>query len=134
MNALVTGGAGFIGTNLVRKLVEDGDRVIVVDNLHSGSLDNLSDIFSEITFLQTTAGTIPRLDIKEPDIIFHLGIYSSSPMYKRDPSLCGKAINDAISLFNYAADHKIPVIYASSSSLYNVQNPPHHEKLEILPT
>ncbi|HEC92511.1 MAG TPA: NAD-dependent epimerase/dehydratase family protein, partial [Candidatus Atribacteria bacterium] len=110
---LVTGGAGFIGSNLVEKLVENND-VVVVDNLHTGSLENLKEFKNKVKFINKSCGEITSEDIGEIDGIFHIGIYSSSPMYKEDRSLVGKAINDFLTILELARREKCKIVFASS--------------------
>ena len=52
MNIAVTGGAGFIGSHIVEKLVERGDNVIVIDNLVTGKKDNLKKVWNKIDFFE----------------------------------------------------------------------------------
>ncbi len=131
MNILVTGGAGFIGSNLVEELVRENN-VTVLDNLHSGDLKNLKNVKDRINIIKDSSNNLSKLKLPDIDIIFHLGIPSSSPMYKQNPFFVGEAINGAISVFEYAKNQKVKkVIFASSSSLYNGLQPPHHENMEI---
>ncbi len=131
MNILVTGGAGFIGSNLVEELVRENN-VTVLDNLHSGNLENLKNVKDTINIIKDSCNNISKLELPDIDVIFHLGIPSSSPMYKQNPFLVGEAINGAIGVFEYAKKEKVKkVIFASSSSLYNGLQPPHHENMEI---
>jgi len=127
----VTGGCGFIGSNLVERLVKDGYDVIVFDNLSTGNLRNIEGL--NVRFFNKPYQNIPVL-VPDADLIFHLGMPSSSPMYKRDPGLLGRTINDAISIFEYAKERKCKVIYASTSSLYNGNNPPYREDMPIYVT
>ena len=132
MNVVVTGGAGFIGSNLVSGLIKEHD-VTVLDNLHIGSDDNLKDVRSEITFINDSSGNIGnRLSNSDIDAIFHLGIPSSSPMYKENPMLVGSAINDAISVFEFAKKMDAKVVFASSSSLYNGLPTPNREDMDVM--
>ena len=138
MRILITGGAGFIGSNLVKELVKEHS-IIILDNFHTGSYDNLKDIKQQISIINDSCNNINRPDsnIRKIDcsniyMIFHLGIPSSTPMYKEDPLLVGEAINGTINIFEFAKKHKIEkVIYASSSSLYNGIRPPHREDMNI---
>jgi len=134
MNVVVTGGAGFIGSNLVSGLIKEHD-VTVLDNLHTGSDDNLKDVRSEITFINDSSGNIGnRLSNSDIDAIFHLGIPSSSPIYKENPMLVGSAINDAISVFEFAKKMDVKVVFASSSSLYNGLPTPNREDMDVMVT
>ncbi|MEM1581436.1 MAG: NAD-dependent epimerase/dehydratase family protein [Candidatus Bathyarchaeia archaeon] len=128
MRVLVTGGCGFIGSNLAERLVRDGYEVVIFDNLSTGSLRNIEGL--SVKFLSEPYQRISAL-IPDVDVIFHLGMPSSSPMYKRDPTLVGKTINDAITIFEYAKEKKCKVVYASTSSLYNGNNPPYREDMPI---
>lgn len=131
MKILVTGGAGFIGSNLVEELIKENS-VIVLDNLHSGSLDNLKEAKEKIKIINDSCNNICELKLPKVDIIFHLGIPSSSPMYKQNPLLVGEAINGSINVFEYAKKEKVKkVIFASSSSLYNGLQSPHNENMDI---
>lgn len=94
MKALVTGGAGFIGSNLVEALVDDYE-VTVLDNLHTGSMDNLKLVQKDVNFIKGSCNNCLDLGL-EPEVIFHLGIPSSSPMYKKDSFLVGEAINGMV--------------------------------------
>jgi len=71
MRALVTGGAGFIGSNLVDALVDDYE-VDVLDNFHTGSMDNLAEIHKNVQVIKGSCNDCLSFDLK-PDIIFHLG-------------------------------------------------------------
>lgn len=128
MTALVTGGAGFIGSNLVEELVRRGESVIVLDNLQTGSPRNLEGLDVEIVMM--SCNDIPRLDVNA-EMIYHLGIPSSSPMYKENPFLVGEALNGFIALMELARRCGARVVYASTSSLYNGLEPPHREDMGI---
>lgn len=133
MKALVTGGAGFIGSNLVEALVDDYE-VTVLDNLHTGSIKNLTDVKKDVKVIEGSCNDCLSFDLS-PDVIFHLGIPSSSPMYKKNPNLVGEAINGTISIMELARKSgSKKVVFASSSSLYNGIPAPHREDAAILVT
>ena len=130
MKALVTGGAGFIGSNLVEALIDDNE-VTVLDNLHTGSMDNLKSVQRDVKFIKGSCNNCLDLGL-EPEIIFHLGIPSSSPMYKKDPFLVGEAINGMVAIMELARKSETKkVVFASSSSLYNGVPTPHREDAVI---
>ena len=133
MSILVTGGAGFIGSNLVEALLKDGEEVVVVDNMHTGSPANLEGLRGSLRLIQGSCNDLPGLDL-EPQQIYHLGIPSSSPMYKANPLLVGEAINGFISVLETARRSGARLIYASSSSLYSGLLPPHREDMTIAVT
>ncbi|KXB05528.1 nucleoside-diphosphate sugar epimerase [candidate division MSBL1 archaeon SCGC-AAA382A13] len=128
---LVTGGAGFIGSNLVETLVEQGEDVTVLDNLSTGTKNNLQKVIDEVDLIEKPCSEIPNLDIEKPDKIFHIGIPSSSPMYRENPLLVGSAINEFIKIMEFAKENDSKVVYASSSSMYGKCEPPHSEDMEI---
>ncbi|MCX8166735.1 MAG: NAD-dependent epimerase/dehydratase family protein [Candidatus Micrarchaeota archaeon] len=137
-NVIVTGGAGFIGSHLVERLLEtektkENINMYVIDNLHTGSLNNLKKVKNKINFIYGNAGETKNLNIKT-NIIFHLGIYSSSPMYKENPELCSVVIKDFINLLEFARRNDAKVVFSSSSSIYNLLEPPHSEDMHIIPT
>jgi len=130
MRFVVTGGAGFIGSHLVRRLLKEGHEVIVIDNFHTGSPDNLKGL--NVKIIQGNSSEISR--VKSCDGIFHLGIYSSSPMYKENRSLVSQTIHDFIALLEYAKEHGVKIVFASSSSLYNGNPIAWREDMPIIPT
>jgi nucleoside-diphosphate-sugar epimerase len=122
MKLLVTGGAGFIGSHLVDKLIDQGHRVFIIDNLSAGKEENLnfkanfynSDIcdFEEIKPL-----------FKDIDYVFHLAAIPRVPISIDDPLGTSKNnILGTLNVFKAAVDHKVKrVIFASSSSVYGEQ-------------
>jgi UDP-glucose 4-epimerase len=128
MKYIVTGGCGFIGSNLVRKLFRDGNEVVVIDDCSTGAMSNLPGKFTVLKRISEIKKT------EDIDGIFHLGIPSSTPLYRNDRTLVGKAISEFIDIMEYARENKIKVVYASSSSVYNGNKPPYREDMPILAT
>ena len=133
MSILVTGGAGFIGSNLAEDLLASGQKVTVLDDFSTGSNENLRDLSEGIEVVAASCLDLPNLEIR-PDSIYHLGVPSSSPMYKRKPMLVGEAINGMIAVLELAKVAECRVVYASTSSLYSGQTPPHREDMEVIVT
>ncbi len=133
LRAAVTGGAGFIGSNLVARLIVDGNDVVIIDNFSTGSKE-IASILRErgATLMEGPSSLIS--DLTPVDAVFHLGMPSSSPMYKRDPSLLSNVIRDSIAGFEYARRTGARIVYASTSSLYNGNEPPFSEDMQIFPT
>jgi UDP-glucose 4-epimerase len=131
METVVTGGCGFIGSNLAERLMKEGHSVTVFDNLHTGNPSNIEGL--GVKFFNEPYSRLSALT-PNIDVIFHIGIPSSTPMYKENPMLVGKAVNDAIEIFEYAKKNKCKVIYASSSSIYNGNNPPYREDMPVYVT
>ena len=83
--AVVTGGAGFLGSHLCEYLVQAGDRVICVDNLDTGSLQNIEHIRDD-AFVFVNRDMIDHLEIDEPiDFVYHLASPASPIDYLRLP-------------------------------------------------
>ncbi|HOO54545.1 MAG TPA: GDP-mannose 4,6-dehydratase [Methanothrix sp.] len=130
MSVLVTGGAGFIGSNLVEDLLNSGEDVTVMDNLSTGSLDNLKDLDGCLEVVKADCSDLFELDI-HIDAIYHIGIPSSSQIYRRDPFLVGDSINEMIAILELAKKEGCRVVYAASSSVYGDLTPPHQEDMRI---
>lgn len=130
MKVLVTGALGFIGSNLTERLVREGYDVSALDNLHTGTEENVQTIKDKIKIFKMDAGDIDKTNEKF-DVIFHNGVYSSSPMYKKNPHLTAKALDEWISILEYAKNNGSGIIFASTSSMYNGIEPPHKE--DIIP-
>ena len=79
MKAVVTGGAGFIGSNLAAKLLSEGMDVIVIDNFSTGSQE-MADILAERGAEIIRGNSSEIINVRGVDVIFHLGMPSSSPM------------------------------------------------------
>lgn len=130
MSTLITGGAGFIGSNLVEELLKEGEDIVVLDNMHTGSPGNLEGLQGSLKLIRASCNDLPGMDLN-PEKIYHLGIPSSSPMYKKNPYLVGEALNGFTAVFELARRTGARVVYASSSSLYNGLLPPHREGMTI---
>lgn len=131
MRYIVTGGAGFIGSNLARKLVGEGHDVTVVDNFHTGSMDNLRGLEKKLQVVKATSCDIPKPILEDADGLFHLGIPSSTPMYRENRLLVGETINEFIRILN---NYPGRIVFASSSSVYNGCNIPYIEDMTLVPT
>ncbi len=128
---IVTGGAGFIGSNLVDALCSE-NKVYVIDNMHTGSEKNLAAAMrsGNVKLIKEDSKTIGRHGI-EADLVFHLGMYSSSPMYRENPNLVNEVVEGAINVLEYVKSRKCPMVFASTSSVYSGITPPHRE--DIIP-
>ena len=128
---IVTGGTGFIGSNLVDKLAEKNE-VVVIDNFHTGHQKNIESLLknNKVQLKTMDVKNIHQLDFKA-DYVFHMGIYSASPMYRNDPFLVSEVVSGMISVLEYAKKNKSKVVFASTSSIYNGIKPPHRE--DIIP-
>lgn len=130
---LVTGGAGFIGSNLVEELLKVGNEIVVVDNLSTGSLDNVAGFKDKVKFIRASAAEVLDLpELKGVAGIYHLGIPSTTALYRDDPYLMGTAINDFIAILELAKRENCKIVWASSSSVYNGNKPPFTEDMPVL--
>ncbi|NQT25571.1 NAD-dependent epimerase/dehydratase family protein [candidate division KSB1 bacterium] len=117
---LVTGGAGFVGSNLVDRLVEEGAEVIVLDDLFTGRKENITN-FNSIEFIQGSVSDIELIDklIKRVDLVFNLAVRNiivstKSPLLDFQVNTGG-----IVNILLAAKKHGIErVIYTSSASIY----------------
>jgi len=125
MRYVVTGGAGFVGSNLVKLLVKEGHSVVVVDNLHTGKKENLESIYKKIEFENVDIRNYELLKkiTKNIDGVFHqaaLTVVQDSfdkPEEYYDVNVVGTE-----NIFNLAHENNFKVVYASSSSVYGHKN------------
>ena len=86
MIILVAGGAGFIGSNLCRKLINEGNRVICLDNLYTGSIKNVDDLLHNSKFAFMLHDITYPINIKTNiDQIYHLACPASPSKYQKNP-------------------------------------------------
>lgn len=122
MEYLVTGGAGFIGSNIVKRLVQMKKQVRVLDNLLTGRLENLRDVISKIEFIQgdiTDETTVER-SLQGVKYVLHLAALPSVPRSVEDPITSDK-INcyGTLRLLVSARNAKVKrFVFSSSSSVY----------------
>lgn len=121
-NVLVTGGAGFIGSNLVEYLLERDYNVRVVDNLFAGSKDNLSGVMDDIDFIESDIRDMTSMigHCRDIDGIVHLAAISSVALSIEEPVMCNDVnINATINLLNIAKKQGVAkFVFASSSAIY----------------
>jgi UDP-glucose 4-epimerase len=120
---LVTGGAGFIGSNLVRALLERGDDVVVLDNFATGSRANLDGLSVRVVERELRSYERVHNAVRGAEIVFHLGALGSVPRSVQDP-LTSNAVNveGTLNVLLAARDEGVRrVVYSSSSSVYGVR-------------
>jgi UDP-glucose 4-epimerase len=132
---LVTGGAGFIGSNICTKLVSQDCFVRVIDNLLTGKKSNLAAISDKIEFIEADMGNpdAARAAMKGIDVVLHQGALPSVPRSVDDPALTHRHCVDAtFTLLLAARDAKVKrFVYAASSSAYG--DSPTLPKVETMP-
>ena len=119
---LVTGGAGFIGSNLVRGLLERGDDVRVLDNFSTGSRANLAGLEGDVQLVEGDLRSYERVHaaVRGAEVVFHQGALPSVPRSVQDP-LTTTAVNveGTLNVLLAARDEGVRrIVNASSSSVY----------------
>lgn len=136
--SLITGGAGFIGSNMARFLLEKGEKVRILDNFETGKRENLREIAKNIELIE---GDIRNFDIVKKavsgvEVVYHLAALGSVPRSMKDPATTHDVnVNGTFNVLMAARDAKVRrVVFASSSAIYG-QSPvlPQHEELPIVP-
>ena len=122
MKALVTGGAGFIGSNLVRALLERGDEVRVLDNFSTGNRANLAEVEEDVELVEGELRSYERVHnaVRGTEVVFHLGALGSVPRSVQDP-LTSSAVNveGTLNVLLAARDEGVRrVVFSSSTSVY----------------
>lgn len=136
--SLITGGAGFIGSNMARFLLEKGQKVRILDNFETGKRENLMEISKNIEVIE---GDIRNLDIVKKavagaDVVYHLAALGSVPRSMKDPATTHDInVNGTFNVLMAARDAQVRrIVFASSSSVYG-SSPvlPQHEELPLAP-
>lgn len=135
--ALVTGGAGFIGSNIVEMLVEQGVDVVVLDDLYLGEESNLSNVRDQIEFIEGSVLDVEAVEeaVEGCDTVFHQAARSSSPMHKENAAQGARVnVEGFVNVCEAAVDAGAEkIVYASTSSMYGSVSPPHKEDMDLEP-
>jgi len=122
MRYLVTGGAGFIGSNTVDELVRRGHSVVVLDDLSAGKEENLAEVRSKITFVK---GSITDLEavqkaMHQAEYVIHLAARTSVPRSVKDPLETNRInVEGTLNVLVAAKDNKVKrMVFSASSSAY----------------
>ena len=116
MRVLVTGGAGFVGTNLVKRLLKDNHQVVSFDDYSTGSKDNRLDgcTYIDIDITESFTDWVEQFDV-----IFHLAALPRiKPSFENPKGVCDVNVVGTQNVLEYAKKTETPVIYAGSSSFW----------------
>ena len=121
MHFAVTGGAGFIGNNIVKNLIKRGHNVCVIDNLNTGKLENLEPIRNKVDFFKTDIRDFDKINqiLAKMDGVFHqaaLTVVQDS--YAKKDEYYDVNVKGTRNIFESAKRNKLKVVFASSSSIY----------------
>lgn len=115
---LVTGGAGFLGSNLCKRLLEDGHYVIAVDNLYTGRIENIQPFFSNPDFEFVQHDITEPMDIKVEEI-YNAACPASPPHYQKSPTFTTKTcVQGLIHMLDMATKYHAKILQFSTSEVY----------------
>jgi len=138
MNYLVTGGAGFIGSNIAEELIRRGEKVRILDNFSTGQRHNIEPFFDSVELIEGDVRSyhIVREAAEGMDFILHEAALPSVPRSIRDPITSNEVnVTGTLNILHAARDAKVRrVVFASSSSIYG-ETPelPKHEAMMLAP-
>lgn len=117
---LITGGLGFLGTNLALRLMGEGNRIVVIDNFYTGTRINLETLQQHESFEFIEHDVVnPFPAINGIEEIYHLACPASPPHYQKDPIYTFKVnIDGAINALDFATTHQAKILLASTSEVY----------------
>ena len=126
MNCLVTGGAGFIGSNLTKALLTSGHTVRILDNFSTGKRENLGPYQERVELIEGDLRSyhIVHEAVRDIEVVFHQGALPSVPRSINDPITTNQVnVEGTLNILDAAKGSGVRcVIYASSSSIYG-ENP-----------
>ena len=118
MKILVTGGAGFLGSHLCDRLVKNGHHVLCIDNLYTGSEENISHLLGLKEFEFLNHDVVEPVDLRV-DLIYNLACPASPPHYQHDPVRTTRtSVIGAMNVLELARKNDIPILQASTSEIY----------------
>jgi len=119
MKILVTGGAGFIGSHVCEKLIKSGQEVLILDDLSTGKLSNLSVIKDKVTFIQSRVEDYNLDSLASINAVIHLAAQASVPLSITDFYYSSKTnMLSSLKIIDFCIKKKLPLVYASSSAIY----------------
>ena len=132
MKYLVTGGAGFVGTNLIKRLLKDGRKVVSIDNYSTGYKENEQDgcQYFDVDITETKDYSFL---MDKPDVIFHMAALPRiQPSFKNPTEVIDVNVRGTLNVLEFARECGTSVIYAGSSSVHSgrYENPYTFSKLQ----
>ena len=126
MKALVTGGAGFVGTNLIKRLLKDGHEVVSIDNYSTGKKGNEQegckylDVDLAVSTPKHGSWGQGKFQLEKPDVIFHMAALARiQPSLKNPYKSIYNNFVSSLNIFEYARQNNIKVVYAGSSTFHH---------------
>ena len=123
MKVIVTGGIGFVGTNLIKRLLKDGHTVVSLDNYSTGKKENEQEgcTYIDVDIADSSrrhkAFGLETYKLEKPDIIFHMAALARiQPSLKNPVLTISNNFNSTLNILDWGRKNKIPVVYAGSSS------------------
>jgi|TARA_R100000482_G_scaffold79317_1_gene31099 UDP-glucose 4-epimerase len=128
MKIMVTGGVGFVGTNLIKQLLLDGNEVISLDNYSTGKKENEVD-HKNVTYVDVDisdnlkrhkAFGLVKYGLEKPDIIYHMAALARiQPSIENPTDTINNNFNSTLNILDWAKQNNIPVVFAGSSSKHH---------------
>ncbi|MEI7884125.1 MAG: UDP-glucuronic acid decarboxylase family protein [Clostridia bacterium] len=117
---VVTGGAGFLGSNLCQRLLNDGNKVICIDNFYTGRMENIQQLLLDNNFALIRHDIEEKITIDDKiDEIFNLACPASPPHYQKSPTKTIKTnVIGMINMLELANKHRAKILQASTSEVY----------------
>lgn len=136
--AIVTGGCGFIGSHLAEKLINLDYKVIIIDNLSTGRIENISKFKNRLKFFKLDIKNKDKIDslFKKIDIVFHCAALADIvPSIQKPKKYYDSNVTGSLNVVSSCVKHKVKkIIYTASSSCYGIsKNTPTSENEKINP-
>jgi UDP-glucose 4-epimerase len=128
MKILVTGGVGFVGTNLIKRLLKDGDTVVCLDNYSTGKKENeiehenvhYIDVDISDSLRRHKAFGLEKYQLEKPDIIYHMAALARiQPSIKNPVKSIENNFNSTLNILEWGRENNTPVVFAGSSSFHH---------------